>query len=212
MDKAGVLCMMDRAMMEAFSRRTAEALARHTLFGLLLPAFQSFLNINVRKEIEKDRRVIAAAATALRADRAPDAADVTRLLTEARDVDQAFLREATPFPLNLRIRYEDVEPARRQRIERLLELSHRLLASWQSTKKFRSAAAAVFTRTQFRAAQRDILRLYALETRMLGNSVSLPRLFTPARAQLAATIYSVMETVAEELAGECTGRSYQPRS
>lgn len=202
---------MDRAMMQAFSRRTAEALARHTLFGLLLPAFQSFLDINVRKEIEKDRRVIAAAATALRAGRAPDAADVTRLLTEARDVDQAFLREATPFPLNLRIRYEDIEPARRQRIERLLALAHRLLASWQGARSLRAAAAAVFTRAGFQAEQREILRLYALETRMLGDSVSLPRLFTPARTQLAGTIHSVMETAADQLAGECTGRIYRSR-
>jgi hypothetical protein len=209
-DKVGVLCAMDRAMMEAFSRRTAEALARHTLFGLLLPAFQSFLDINVRKEIEKDRRVIAAAAAALHAGRAPDATDAARLLTEARDIDRTFLRQATPFPLTLRIHYDDIEPARRRRIERLLDLGHRLLASWQGTRKFRAAAAAIFTRAQFLAAQREILRLYALETRMLGNSVSVPRLFAPARAQLADTIYSVMETAAEGLAGECTGRIYGP--
>ena len=147
-----MLCAMDRQMMQAFSQRTAAGLARHSLFGLLLPAFQSFLDINVRKEIEKDRRVIIAAAAALDAGKTPDATDTQRLLAEARDIDQAFLHQVAIFPVAIHIHYNDIEPARHQRIERLLDLSFRLLASWQHTPRFRLAATNAYTREQFRAA------------------------------------------------------------
>ena len=211
MDKAGVLCAMDRAMMQAYSRRTVERLARHTLFGLALPAFQSFLDINVRKEIDKDRRVIAAAAAALQAGRAPDAADAEQLLHESRTIDQAFLQKAAPFPLAIDIRYQDIEPTRRQRIERLLAMSYRLLAHWQPTSRFRHAVAAAYTREQFRAALGEILHWYALETKSLNRSVRLPTFASLARDKLADTIYSEMEAVAGQLANELTGMAYRRR-
>ena len=206
MNKLGALCAMDRHMMQAFSQRTAEGLARHSLFGLLLPAFQSFLDINVRKEVEKDRRVLATAAAALKAGKTPDA---QRLLAEARDIDQAFLRQATIFPIAINIHYGDIEPTRLKRIERLLDLSARLLSEWQSTARFRAAAAKAYTREQFELALREILHLYALETKMLSNSVRIPTLFTLARDKLTSTIYSVMETTANELASELTRKVYR---
>jgi len=210
-DRLGALCAMDRHMMQAFSRRTAEGLARHSLFGLLLPAFQSFLDINVRKEVEKDRRVLAAAAAALKAGKTPGAADAQRLLQEARDIDQAFLRQATLFPIAINIHYSDIEPTRLKRIERLLDLSTRLLSEWQTTARFRTAAAKAYTREQFELALREILHLYALETKMLSNSVRIPTLFTLARDKLTNTIYSVMDSIADELARELTRKVYTRR-
>jgi hypothetical protein len=195
--------------MQTFSRRTVERLARHTLFGLAMPAFQSFLDINVRKEIEKDRRVIATAAEALRAGRAPNPVDAEQLLRDARVIDQAFLRQAAPFPLAIDIRYPDIEPTRRQRIERLLAMSYRLLAHWQSTPRFRQAVAQAYTRGQFQTALGEILHLYALETKSLNRSVRLPTFASLARDKLADTIHSEMETVAGQLASELTDKTYR---
>lgn len=209
MDRLSVLCAMDRHMMQAFSQRTAADLARHSLFGLLLPAFQSFLDINVRKEVEKDRRVLAAAATALKAGSALSATDAQRLLVEAREIDQTFLRQAAIFPIAINIHYGDIEPTRLKRIERLLDMSTRLLASWQHTQRFRAAAAQAYTREQFEIALREILHLYALETKMLSHSVRIPTLFTLARDKLTGTIYSVMESIAAELASELTRKVYR---
>jgi hypothetical protein len=208
-DRLGVLCAMDRHMMQTFSQRTAASLARHSLFGLLLPAFQSFLDINVRKEVEKDRRVLATAATALKAGGTPNAADTQRLLVEARDIDQAFLRQAAIFPVAINIHYSDIEPTRLKRIERLLDLSTRLLSAWQTTPRFRVAAATAYTREQFEIALREILHLYALETKMLSHSVRIPTLFTLARDKLTSTIYSEMESNAVELARELTSKVYR---
>ncbi len=204
-----MLCAMDRHMLQAFSQRTATGLARHSLFGLLLPAFQSFLDINVRKEVEKDRRVLATAAAAHKAGKTPDASDAQHLLVEARDIDQTFLRQAVIFPVAINIHYGDIEPTRLKRIVRLLDMSYRLLAPWQNTPRFRAAAAHAYTREQFETALHEILHLYALETKMLSNSVSIPRLFTLARDKLTGTIYSVMETIADELASELTRKVYR---
>ena len=204
-----MLCAMDRHMMQAFSQRTAAGLARHSLFGLLLSAFQSFLDINVRKEVEKDRRVLAAAAAALKAGKTPDATDAQRLLVEAREIDQAFLRQAAIFPVAINIHYGDIEPTRLKRIERLLDLSTRLLSAWQTTPRFRAAAAKTYTREQFELALREMLHLYALETKMLSNSVRIPNLFALARDKLTGTIYSEMESIAVELAQELTRKVYR---
>jgi hypothetical protein len=200
---------MDRTMMQAFSRRTVERLARHTLFGLALPAFQSFLDINVRKEIDKDRRVIVAATEAVRAGRTPSLVDAEQLLHEVREIDQAFLQQAAPFPLAIDIRYPDIEPTRRQRIERLLAMSYRLLAHWQSTPRFRQAVAQAYTREQFHTALGEILHLYALETKSLNRSVRLPTFASLARDKLAETIYLEMEAIASQLADELTDKAYR---
>ena len=66
MDKARLLSALSAAMMRQFSARTADRLKQDALFGVLLPVFQEFLDINVSKEIEKDRRVIDCAVAALR--------------------------------------------------------------------------------------------------------------------------------------------------
>ena len=84
-----------------------------------------------------------------------------------------------------------------------------MLAPWQSTPRFRIAAATAYTREQFETALREILHLYALETKMLSNSVRIPQLFTLVRDKLTGTIYSVMETIADELASELTRKVYR---
>jgi len=200
---------MDRQIMLAFSRRTADRLSRHTLFGLLLPAFQSFLDINVRKEVDKDQRVMAAAAEAFRGGRAPNLADAEQLLHEARAIDQAFLQQVAPFPLAIDIRYPDIEPTRRQRIERLLAMGHRLLVHWHSTPHFRHAVAQAYSREQFCVALGEILHLYAQETKLLSRSVRLPALIGLARDRLTDTIFTEMEAVAGQLASELTDKAYR---
>ena len=121
--------------MQEFSARTVRRLEDHSLFRLLLPVFRSFFEINVRKEIEKDRLAILRAANALRAGGAPGPADVDALLQQAREIDQRFLREAAVFPVNIHIEYRDLDPFRRRRIEILLAVAHALLARWEATPR-----------------------------------------------------------------------------
>lgn len=196
-------------MMQEFSTRTAARLGDYTLFRLLLPAFRAFLDINVRKEIEKDRLVIACAAAAQRAGRAPQEADIQRLLQQARETDRRFLQQAAVFPVSIHIEYRDIEQFRRRRIERLLELAGRLLAQWEATPRFRAAVASLYAPDEFRARLREILELYSAETKMLSRSVRIPQLFHFARDSLSETVHTVMAGVAEGLAGELTGKVYR---
>jgi hypothetical protein len=200
---------MDAAMMREFSARTVRRLESHTLFGLLLPVFRSFLEINVRKEIEKDRLAILRAAAAQRAGGAPAPADVEALLQQAREVDQRFLREAAVFPVNIRIEYRDLDPFRRRRIQMLLEAAHALFTRWDTAPRFRAAVAAQYARAEFEALLREIMQLYGAETRALSRSVRIPSLFNIARDSISDTVYSVMTGVAADLAGELSRQVYR---
>jgi hypothetical protein len=200
---------MDTAMMREFSARTIRRLESHTLFGLLLPVFRSFFEINVRKEIEKDRLAILHAAATWRAGGAPGPADVEALLQQAREIDQRFLRDAAVFPVNIRIEYRDIDSFRRRRVEMLLAASHALFARWQATPRFRAAVAAQYKRGEFEALLREIMQLYGAETRALSRSVRIPSIFNLARDSISDTVNSVMTGVATDLAGELTRKVYR---
>ena len=207
MDKVRLLSAMSGAMMQEFSARTAARLADYTLFKLLLPVFRAFLDINVRKEIEKDRLAIACAAQ--RAGSAPQEADIQRLLQQARAIDQKFLQQAAVFPVSIHIEYRDIEQIRRRRIERLLEAAGGLFAQWAQTPRFRVAVAQLYSRAEFESLLPEILELYSVETKMLSRSVDIPRIFHIARDSLSDTVHTVMVSVAEGLAGELTRKVYR---
>ena len=209
MDKVRLLCAMNGEMMRRFGARTAGRLENYTLFKLLLPPFQKFLDINVTKEIEKDRHVIERAAAAQRAGRTPFEIDINEILHEAREIDRAFLEQVAVFPVNIRIQYQDIEPTRRRRIERQLTAVHRLLSRWEQTPRFRAAMASTYTRDEFEAFVREVLQLYSSETRLLSRSVGIPEVFNFARDAFANIIYSVMAGVAVELARELTDKVYR---
>lgn len=196
-------------MMQEFSKRTAAQLGDYTLFKLLLPAFRAFLDINVRKEIEKDRLVIMRAADAQRVGSAPQEADIQRLLQQAREIDQKFLQQAAVFPVNIHIEYRDIEAFRRCRIERLLALAGSLLAQWEVTPRFRAAVAHLYSRAEFESLLREILELYSAETKMLSRSVHIPQIFNFARDSLSETVHTVMVSVAKGLAAELTRKVYR---
>lgn len=209
MDRVGLLCTMDRYMMEEFSRRTAEGLKQHTLFRMMLGPLQSFLEINVRKEVEKDRQVITHAASLSSANQFPTQQDIQRLLKLARDVDQTFLHQAAGFPINIRINYHDIEPVRQQRIQRILSESHALFRQWQTPTHLRSVVAERYDAMQYRKLLYDILHLYSLETKLLSHSVRMPGVLSFARDSLSQTVYEVMESVAQQLTQQLAGSMYR---
>lgn len=204
MDGVRVVCVVSRFMMQTFGARVVEDLKDYKLFKLLLPAFRSFIVLDIQKEVEKNRLVISNAAAAHRVGRSPDDVDTRRLLEQAREIDCRFLREVAVFPIAINIRYREIEPIRRERIERLIAAVYRLFVQWDLTSRFRPAIAALYDRNQFADLLRGILGLYALETKLLSASVDMPWVFTGARDSLADTVYAVMERVADQLAGELT--------
>lgn len=209
MDKAGLLCVMDRYMLEEFSRRTIVGLKKHAFFHLLLGTLRDFLKKNVEKEIEKDRHVILHAASLIQADKFPTGQDTQHLLVLARDIDRAFLHQAMKLPVELTIQYQEIESIRQQRIQRMLQEAHQLFREWKDKRLFRQALCMHYDSPQFAKLLFDILHLFSLETRLLSQSVRLPGLISIARESLIQTVYVVMDSVARELANEIARRVYR---
>lgn len=199
-------------MLEAFSQRTVEGLKSYPLFRLALPPFQSFLDINVAKEVEKDYIVIARAGELQQSVTTPGPVDVTALLQEAHEIDQNFLDKVAKFPVNIDIQYQDIERYRQQRIEILLQTSYRILTQWQGVSSFRTAVKKLYTEKQFRDLLDNVLKLYASETRMLSRSVRIPSLLALARDSVTQTITGVMQQQAEALAKSLAHTVYRQGS
>ena len=195
---------MNRQMLQAFSQRTVEGLKSYTLFRLALPAFQSFLDINVAKEVEKDRAVIARAAALHQSGVEPGPDHVLALLQEAREIDQAFLNKASVFPIDINIQYRDIEEIRQRRIELLLRACYRIISQWKEKSSFRATVYELYNEEQFRALLNNLLGLYAQETRMLSHSVRIPSLLSLARDSVTQAITKVMKREAEVLRAEAT--------
>ena len=199
---------MSAYIMNEFSERTVERLKRNKLFKLLLPAFTSFLNTNVNKEIEKDRQVILRARDLRREGRNPSGGDTDYLLEMAREIDRKFLKDISTLASSIVIHYDDIEQFRRKRIERMLSLVYEIMQEWERSSGFRTAITSLFTRDQFMSAMREIFNLYINETRMLSQSVEIPRRLMFTRDTLFSKVGSVMEDVAGELTCEISDRVY----
>ncbi|MEW7986386.1 MAG: hypothetical protein AB2805_04295 [Candidatus Thiodiazotropha sp.] len=199
-------------MMETFSQRTAEGLRNYRLFRLALPPFPSFLDINVEKEVEKDRMVIFGAAEAHSSGTELDPNQVSALLQRAREIDQTFVRKAAVFPIDIRIQYQDIEHYRQQRFELLSETSYRIFDHWQDVPSFRTVAKELFSESQFSGLLHRLLSLYSIETHMLSRSIRLPNLLTMARDSVTQTISNVMENEAYTLSKSLAHTVYRKRS
>ena len=209
MDKTHILCAASAYIMNEFSKRTVEELRHNKLFRLMLPAFTSFLKINVDKEIEKDRQIILHARSLQLEDREPTAQDSDRLLQHFREIDQKFLSDISSLASSIVIHYHDIEHYRRQRIARTLELAFRILKHWQRGSGFRTAIATAYSRAELDSLMGEIFELYISETRMLSESVKIPGKLRFARDALIRKVGSAMEDVAAALTHELTRRAYR---
>lgn len=202
MDRTRILAVLDRRILEAFSRRTVDALRAALPVRLALPHVERVLALNVAKEAQKDALVIRCGAEALVAGSPPGRDTVMRLLDETKKIDRTFLDRIGAFPVGIMIRYEEVAPVRTQRIERLLSTAYRVLEAWRTASGIRAALRASYAQPEFERDLHEMLKLYALETNALSRSVRLPALLTPLREQLAGGLYRVMNAAAIQLASD----------
>lgn len=202
MDRARVLGSLNGKILLAYSARTVAALRAVLPLRPALPHLEPFLALNVEKEVRKDALVIGCAAEAAAAGRAPEPGSAQRLYEATRAIDEEFLGRIGGFPVRIAIRYEEVGPPRIERIERLLEASHRLLAAWRRGARLREALETVFGASEFERRVRELLELYALETRALSRSVRLPALLVPLREIAAERLFAIMREEAARLAAE----------
>lgn len=207
MDRADALASCNRALLRAYSRHTTERLNAYLPIRMALPWLECFLAMNVAKEVRKDGLVIRHAGNTPTADASPDA--VRELLADTREIDRAFLKQVAGLPVDIIIRYEEIEPIRRQRIERLLAATRQILEGWRTAPNARAALRNAYPRADLERLLHELLRLYALETQALSRSLRLPVLLTPMRDHLARALYEVMTEAASELARQAADVVYR---
>ena len=201
MDRVRVLAGLDRRILEAYSRRTTQALRAALPLRLALPHLETLLARNVEKEVRKDALALRCAGEALAAaaPAGPDA--VTWLLERGRQIDAEFLARAGRFPVGIVVRYEEILPLRRQRIEQLLDAAGRILEAWRG-RGLRAALRTSYPQPALEALIAGILRLYAMETRALSRAVKLPALLRPAQDAIGQRLFAIMDAEGARLARE----------
>lgn len=198
MERVAALAELDRRLLESFSRRTTEKLRAALPLRIALPHLEPFLAENVAKEVRKDALAIRRAGDALAVGEPPGPDTAQQLFETTREIDRDFLRRIDRFPVRVSVPYERIAPLRLQRIERVLDLSYRVLRQWRAGRRLRE----LFGRTELERRLSDILDLYIEETLALSHCVRLPALLGALRERLAHALRGVMSEVAIELARE----------
>lgn len=209
MDRSDALVALDRKILDAYSRRTTNALRAALPLRIALPHIEPVLARNVAKEMQKDALVIRRAGEALSTGLPPNGEALRRLLEATKEIDRAFLTQVGSLPLRIVIPYEEIMPIRMERIERLSGAAYRVLDAWQRQSGVRAAMQASYPRAELERLLLDLLQLYALETRILSRSVRLPMLLAPVRERIAQSLQGIMNDTAKRLAAELTSVVYR---
>jgi hypothetical protein len=186
-DRPGALAVLNRRILEAYSRRTIDTLRAALPLRIALPHLEP---------------VIRRAGATLAAARPPDREAMSGLLEATQDIDRAFLAQVGSLPIRIVVPYREVAPVRMRRIERLFAAAHRILDAWRMGRGLRAAVQESYPRAELERLLGDLLRLYAQETRVLSGSVQLPLPLVQLRERIAQSLYEIMGDVARRLAGE----------
>lgn len=194
------LARLDRGILKAYSARTVETLRGVLPLRVALPHLERFLNRNVGKEIEKDRRIIRRAAEASQAADHPGQEVLEALFAETQQIDRDFLSSTAGFPVEIVLRYDQIAPIRLRRIGHVFSASTRIFAAYRTQPPLRRALQACYLQAELEHLVREILWLYAQEVLVLSRSVRLPSLVGPIREMLAQRLVRTMNDAAAHLA------------
>lgn len=197
-DKAGIICEKDREMLYDFSRRSLNGLKNQSLLSLTLLFFSAYRDGNIRKEVEKDRLIIEEAADAYGKGLPVCDLDLEELFEKTKRIDKQFLDGLSVPSFTVAVRYSDIADIRIQRIWRISRTVYSLLPNWPEQGGFCDAVRSTYTAGEFRAMIIEILHLYNLETRTLGEAIRSP--FHKSVAAYTESLFEAMELAMEELA------------
>lgn len=206
MDKVGILCEKDSVMMHEFSRLSLDRIKGHSLLSVTISFFSSYMEANVKKEVEKDRLIIEEAAAAFEAGRPACDLDLEDIFEKTKKVDKEFLDNLMIPSFSFSVRYSDFADIRIQRIWRISRSVYALLGKWPDGAPFADAAKKAYAGKTFKELIVEILHLYNLETRMLGDAIRSP--FHKAISAYVEALFQAMEETTEEMASDYTKKIY----
>lgn len=216
MNHVHAMAALNRKVLEVYSQRTTDKLRTAMPLRVALPSLESFLAMNVAKEVRKDALVINRVGENVAHGIQPSRETAGQLFDATKEIDREFLSRAGRFPIGIVIPYDEIAPLRTQRIDKLLTAAYRILDAGRvvngvrGVRGNRPAIRSVYSRAEFERLLQDLLRLYALETRALSRSLRLPALLVPLRERLAKSLYDIMNDTATRLAQELAGCVFRP--
>jgi len=207
MDRPSALAHLNGRMLAAFSSRTTSELRAALPLRLALPHVEPLLELNVQKEIRKDALIIRHAG---QNGACPAESELVRaLFLQTKKIDQDFVARVGAFPLRIVIPYAEIEPLRVDRIKRVLASTDRILGAWREHARLRGALRAAYSQSELESTLRQILDLYARETRALTRSVRLPLLLEPLRERIAQHLLTIMRGAGAHLAADVARGVYR---
>jgi hypothetical protein len=210
MDKVGILCEKDRDMMFEFSRRSLGRIGNQSLLLGVLPFFSTYIDSNVKKEVDKDRLIIEEAASAYASGKPLCDMDLEDIFDKTKSIDRVFLNRL-PLSSSFVVCYSDFADIRIQRIWRISKTVYALLKNWPDTVSFTDAVRQAYTGNTFKGIIAEILHLYNQETRMLGKSLRLLPPFNRAAQKCTETLFQAMEEVTEDIAEQYARKIFGDR-
>ena len=207
MDRVAILCKKDKGMMESFSRLSLRRAGHRSLLLIGLPFFSSYLEANVKKEVDKDRLIIETTAQEYFAGKPRCELDLEDMFERTKQVDKAFLSSLMIPSFSFHVRYSDFADIRIQRIWLISKTVYALLAKWPETASFANAVRNAYSGGQFKERLTDILHLYNEETKILSKSLRLGPLNNAVGAY-AETMYQAMEEITMKITERYTKKIY----
>jgi hypothetical protein len=198
MDRAAILCEKDGEMMHEFSRRSLQVVHVRSLLSVGISFFSSYLEGNIKKEVDKDHLIIREAAAAHAAGRPACDMDLEDLFERTKAIDKKFLDSLMIPSFTISVRYSDFADIRIQRIWLIVRTVYGLLRHWPETASLKDAVRSTYSEEEFREVILEMLHLYNLETRMLQDSIRSP--FHKTISEYLEALYQAMESVMSELA------------
>ncbi len=206
MEKTEILCDKDTVLMQEFSRKSFDRLRGGSVMTLLHSFFSRYMEGNVTKEIKKDRLIIEEAADAFATGKPLCELDLEAIFEKTKKIDKEFLRNVSIASFTISIPYSDIADIRIRRIWRISKIVYALLGKWPDGAPFTDTVKKAFNENTFKSIILDILQLYILETRMLGENIRSP--FHRALQAHLEALCRAMEQAAEELAVIYTQKIY----
>lgn len=205
MNRIELLVVGQSRLLETYSVQTTQFMRRTLPFPAGFAGLERLLAENTAKEVRKDALVIASAAAPMASNAALPA-----LLAASRKIDSEFLLRIDGVPLGVAIPYDRVEPIRRRRIVRLQSAAVKVLESWRSGGNLRAALQKAHPEAEFERLLRDLLFLYADETKVLGEAVRLPWPLVPLRKLIVDTLHAAMYEIARQMSREWASGMRKP--
>lgn len=207
MNKKKILTDMLKSILQEFSSKSIEELNKKPSLKIILHAGSEFIEDNVRKEIEKDRIVIDMVFRAID-EQDSIKEDIDMICERVKEIDRDFLKKISNLPFSIEINYDRICEVREERVMELSELIKDIIKNWNHNMSFEDAVRSAYTPQRFRERLENILYLYSVETRILGDHLKLCFPLNTIKDLFVKNLFSIMKDLSSSIARRWTEKIY----